>query len=303
MLGTILEKRYVNEGPGTQPYAKLVGEKYNEMYYQARAFLKDDKIYYAILVVNTSDSKHSAAQSNSIADVLDSFSLQYDAKNNSLKDISVYQDKTTVSTEYGMTFDLPQEWSKKEYGGGNVYANKDGDQSISVQVSSAASGDTLADWAARQENRFKDTYVTDYREVQGSKETTIGGATAIQNLYSWTMGDKWKQTYVVYIIKDKYKYELSMTYPKASNNETMEKQLANWTHSIQFPKEAMNRSMSIIQDEDDLIDPDRKVTFTNNKYAYSLQLPEMWFDGGVEGSSDSASKLISFEGGQLEHIR
>ncbi|WP_028552757.1 trypsin-like peptidase domain-containing protein [Paenibacillus sp. UNC451MF] len=299
MLDTILEKRYVNEGPGTQPYAKVVGENSSGMYYQSRAFLKGDKIYYAILFVNTSDSKNSAAQRNSIADVLDSFSLQYDEKNSSLKDISVYQDKNTVSTEYGLTFELPQEWSKREYFGSNDYENKDGDQTISVQVSSAASGDTLVDWAARQEEEFKNTYVDEYREIQGTKEMTIGGAPAIQNLYSWTMGDKWKQAYVIYIIKDKYKYELSMTYPKASSIETIEKQIADWSNSIQFPKEAMNRSLSIIQDEDDLIDPERKVTFTNNKYGYSVQLPELWFDGGIEGSSDTASKFFAFEGGSL----
>lgn len=298
-LSTILEKRYVNDEPGAQPYAKVVGEKVNELYYQARAFLKDDKIYYVMLFVNTSDSKNSAAQRNSISDVLDSFSLQYDTKNNSLKDISVYQDKTTVTSEYGLSFDLPQEWSKKEYGIGNVYSNKDGDQSISIKVSSAASGDTLANWAARKEKSFNDTYVSDYREVQGAKEMTIGGIPAIQNQYSWTMGDKWKQTYVVYLIKDKYKYELSMTYPKASYNETLEKQMANWTNSIQFPKEAMNRSLSIIQDEDDLTDPDRKITYTNNKYGYSLQLPELWFDGGNEGGYETANKFFSFEGGSL----
>ncbi|WP_079909488.1 trypsin-like peptidase domain-containing protein [Paenibacillus sp. 32352] len=298
-IDTILEKRYVNDGSGTQPYAKLVGENANVMYYQSRAFLKDDKIYMVTLIVNTSDNKSSAAQRNSIIDVLDSFSLDYDAKNGSLKDISVYQDKHTVTTEYGLSFDLPQEWNKSDYGSEMDYSSKDGEQRIYVRISSAASGDTLADWAARQEKEFKNIYVEEYRETQGPKETTVGGVPAFQNTYSWTMGDKWKQTYVYYIIKDKYKYELTMSYPKASNNETLEKQISDWTGSIQFSKEGLNRSLGIIQDEDDLIDPDRTVTYTNNKYGYSLQLPELWFEGELDGSSDNPSKFFPFTGGSM----
>ncbi|WP_239633786.1 trypsin-like peptidase domain-containing protein [Paenibacillus sp. H1-7] len=297
MVDTILEKRYVEGGPDSPSYAKLVGEMGNELYFQSRAFLKEDKVYYVTLMVNTSDSKNSAAQRNSIADVLDSFKLEYDAKNSSLKDITAYQDKNSVTTEYGVAFDLPQDW--KAVGGDLDYVNKDGDQAVTIRVTSAVSGDTLASWAAREEKEFTDSYAEGYRETQGAKEVTVGGVTAMQNLYSWTMGDKWKQTYAYYIIKDKYKYELTWTYEKASGGETLEQHIADWTGTIHFPKDALNRSLSVIQDEADLIDPSRTITYTNNKYGYSLQLPERWYDGGNESAIDAATKTFSSMGANL----
>ncbi|UUZ92770.1 trypsin-like peptidase domain-containing protein [Paenibacillus sp. P25] len=298
---TVLEKRYVDGVP--QPYAKLVAERENGGYYQVRAFLKDDKIYYVTLLVNNDESTKSESKRNSFTDLLDSFELKFDADNGALKDISAYQDKNTVTTDYGLIFDLPEEWARKEYVPGLVFANKDGDQTLSVRISSAASGDTLKDWAGRRENSFKDTYVDGYREVQGARELTVGGVPAIESRYSFTMGDKWKQSDVLYIIKDKYKYELKLSYPKTAAGEEMDASLDGLVKSVEFPKEALSKSLGVIQDEDDLLDKNRTVTYTSQKYRYSLQVPEMWSSGGdydLDGESVSASKAFSFEGGKLD---
>ncbi|MCZ8512711.1 trypsin-like peptidase domain-containing protein [Paenibacillus filicis] len=294
---TILEKRYIDAGP--LPYAKLAGERTGGGYYETRAFLKDDKIYYVTLALSSEEGANTVSKKNSFMDLLDSFTLKFDAANTALKDISAYQDKNTVTTPYGLAFDLPDEWRKKEYGEGFVYTNKDGDQSVTVRVSSAASGDTLKDWAARQEKKIKDTYVDGYREIQGSKDTTAVGMPAIENRYATTMGDKWKQSYVLYLLKDKYKYEVKVSYPKSSADDA-DSMLSALTSSIRFSKEAVNRSLGIIQDEDDLAYMSKNVTYTSQKYRYSVWIPETWGSGGAyDGETDSASKSFSFEGGSL----
>lgn len=292
---TVLEKKYVEDA--RQPYAMLAGENENGMYFQLRAYLKEDRIYIVTLFVNGEGEKAGGSKRNSSMDLLDSFKLEFDAKNESLKDISAYQNKTTITTNYGLSFDLPEEWSES-YSGNMVYSDKEDDQTLTVTVTSAASGDTLKDWAKRQEQKFLDRYVDGYRETTGQKETTAGGVTAIENRYNSTMGDKWTQTYKLYTIKDKYKYELSLSFPKEDSGEEQEKLIAELVNSVQFSKESLKKSLGTIQDVDDLIDKSGKVTYTNQKYRFAIKTPELW-SGGYEGETDTAYKTFSFTGGSL----
>jgi serine protease Do len=294
---TVLEKRYADQA--AQPYAMLVGKRSGgEEYYQIRAFLKEDKIYYVMLIVDSAENYSNDFKRNSYIDLLDTFVLSFDAGNPALKDVSAYQSVTAVTTEYGLGFELPMEWDKLGWGDELSYMSKEGDQMLTVRVSSAASGDTLKDWADRQEHLVLDSYTKDYREVRGIQETTAGGAAALENRYSVTMGDKWQSYHHIYLIKDKYKYEFNFSFPKADSGDEVDKLIANVRESVHFSKEAFNRSLGFIQDEDDLLDKDRTVTYTNKRYKYSVQAPEIWTEV-YESDSDTPMKQFSFDGGSL----
>ncbi|WP_246078960.1 S1C family serine protease [Paenibacillus piri] len=292
---TVLEKRYVDQAP--QPYALMVGKrKEGGEYYQIRAYLKEDKIYYVIMVIKKEESYANEFKRNSYLDLLDTFVLKFDNNNPALKNISAYQQDNTVTTEYGLSFDLPTNWSKREWGQYLTYASEDGDLSVSLQVTSAASGDTVKDWAGRQERLFTGIYAEDYREVRGVQETVVGGAAALENRYASTMGDKWYEHHVLYVLKDKYKYEISFSYPKAAAG-SMDEIIGSFAKSARFSKESVNSSLGFIQDEDDLMDKNRTAAYTNKKYGYSLQVPEIWY--GNQGEVDTALKQFTFEGGGL----
>lgn len=294
---TVLEKQYVEQEPDN--YAKLIGKReFGDQFYQVRAYQKADKIFYITLAVKSGELYNNSFKRNSYNDLLDSFVLSYDADNGGLKDISVYQTQDTVTTPYGLMFDVPAEWSGSEWGGGLTYRSEDEEKSLSVQVTSAASGDTLKAWANREESRFTDRYVADYRKVKGAEETEIADVAAIENRYSYTMGDKWEHMHVIYLIKDKYKYELITTYPEDANQEEMNEVIADLKKSIHFPKEATNPSLGFIQDEDDLLDLNRTSTYTNEKYRYSVKAPEDW-TGGYDDESGSDRKTFHFEGGSF----
>lgn len=292
---TVLEKRYINENP--QSYAKLAAKSEYGEYYEARAYQKEDNIFYLTLAVEKEENYLNGFKRSSYIDLLDTFVLSFDSADEALKDISAYQDQNTITTEYGLAFDVPSDWSKHEWGSGLNFSSDDGEKNWSVQVTSAASGDTLGQWAHRQERRFIESYADGYREVRGVKETTVGGVSAIENLYSYTMGDKWRQVHVFYIIKDKYKYELVASYPKSDSAE-MEKLLTHVIESVQFSKETMNRSLGVIEDLNDLIDPNKTATFMSKKYGYSIQIPELWFSG-YESEQDYGLNVFSFDGGSL----
>jgi serine protease Do len=294
--GTLLEKRFIEQKP--QSYLLLVKKNERGEYYQARAFSKGDKVYYLTLIVEKEESYNNAIKRNSYSDLLDSFVLSFDASNASLKDISAYQTGNTVTTEYGLVFETPLEWSKRDWGNGLNYASKDGEQTLSVQVSSAASGDTLKDWAARQSAKFNDAYTEGYKEIGESHETVIGGTAAIEKRYASTMGDKWRQSHVIYMIKDKYKYEIKFMFPKAAGGEDMDTLISSFEKSASFTKEGVNRSLGFIQDEEDLTDVNKTITYTNKKYMYTLHIPEAW-QGVYQRELDSPSAQFSFNGGSL----
>ncbi|MCR8631189.1 S1C family serine protease [Paenibacillus radicis (ex Xue et al. 2023)] len=294
---TVLEKRYIEKSP--QSYALLVGKRDNDGgYYQIRAFLKGDKIFYVMLLVDKEDNYNNEFKRNSYNDLLDTFVLSFDSSNTALKDISAYNTGNTVTTDYGLTFDVPKEWSKRGWGRDMNFAKEDGEQSLSIRVTSAASGDTVKDWTARQERLFTDSYVAGYREMQDLKEITVGGVPALENRYATTMGDKWHQYHVIYIIKDKYKYKLSFSFPKTSNAVEMDELIGTFVKSVHFSKEAVNSSLGFIQDEEDMLDKKRTVTYTNKKYMYALHVPESWSES-YQSEFDSPMKQFNFEGGNL----
>ncbi|NHN28942.1 trypsin-like serine protease [Paenibacillus sp. S3N08] len=297
--GTLLEKRYVEKKPDS--YVLVVGKEETGEYYQLRAFLKGDKIYYLMLFVDKEENYTNALKRNSYNDLLDTFVLTFDANNPSIKDISGFNNTDTISTEYGLSFDVPAEWTKKDWGSGLYYANKDSEQTLSVEVSSASSGDTLKDWAARQLQTVAGSYVDSYKEINEAKDTTIGGVAAIESRYATTMGDKWRQYRVYYIFKDKYKYELKFAYPKTDEGEELNALVDTFTESVDFAKEGTNRSLGFIQDEEELVDKAKTITFTNKKYKYALHLPENW-QGIFQRELDIATNTFSFNGGSLSII-
>ncbi|WP_159887266.1 S1C family serine protease [Paenibacillus puerhi] len=294
---TILEKRYVNEK--TNPYAILVGKGgYGGEIYQSRVFLRGDKVFHIMLTVYSEELYNNSFKRNSFNDLLESFVLSYDEKNAGLKDISVHQATETVVTEYGIAFDVPADWDGGGWGSSLNYHSEDEEKSLMITVTSAASGDTLKAWTERDEQRFAEGYVADYRKVEGSREITIDGVPAMEGLYSYTMGDKWRHIRVIYLIKDKYKYELAMFYPDHADLEEMDDISEALKASIHFPKETANRSLGFIQDEADLLDKSRTTTYTNKKYRYTVKTPEVWY-GGYGGDKDSPVKSFLFEGGGL----
>lgn len=251
-----------------------------------------------MLMVEEEDNYNNEFKRNSYNDLLDTFVLSFDSSNMALKDISAYNTGNTVTTDYGLSFDVPVEWSKRGWGREMSYAKEDAEQSLSVQVTSASSGDTLKDWVSRQEKFFTDSFVEGYREIQGAKETSVDGIAALENRYAVTMGDKWQQFHVIYIIKDKYKYEISFAFPKTGSSEEIDGVIGTFLKSVHFSKDAVNGSLGFIQDEEDLMDPNRTVTYTNKKYLYTMRAPEGWNEG-YQGEFDSPIKQFTFEGGGM----
>jgi S1-C subfamily serine protease len=295
---TLLEKQYVEQGE--RSYAKIVGKTSSGAYYQTRAFQSGESIYYAILFVQSEELYQNSSKQKSYLDLLDSFRLSFDERNAALKDISVYKDgDASFANEYGLTFKLPSDWSKDEYSDYPTYSNKNGSIELNFYVTSPASGDTLNAWTAREQKRFLDSYVESYRKAgQWNDLELADGAATKENRFSRTMGEDWESILVIFLMKDKYKYEIDLTFDEKDEDEALQA----WQvikSSLAVSKDKMNASLGVIQDEADLIDPDRMVTVRLPKSNLSFKVPELWNDISY-ASEDEESATYMFDGGMLD---
>jgi serine protease Do len=298
---SILERQYVKQEEGPS-YGKLVG-KTGGAYIQVRAYLHDSRIYYLSLYVSEEEIYKSPFKQNSYNDLLNSFQLSFDKEDEALKDISVYSDgDTTYTNGYGLSLDLPSGWSSSYYGGDSTYSNEDFSQRISVDVSSASSGDTLKEWVGRELAEFESTYASDYREVGEMKEVTLAGTPAIEIGYSYTMGgeDERKNGYSIHMIKDKYKYEINISYDQDESADEIAKLIETITSSVHIDKELMDSELGFIQDLDELLDKNQTVAFKNEKYKYELDVPEIWSSYSFDFSDEDEEYVsFNFTGGSL----
>ncbi|MDF2717105.1 MAG: hypothetical protein K0R28_4030 [Paenibacillus sp.] len=298
---TVLEKQYVERGEGS--YAKIVGKTSSGSYYETRAFLKGSNIYYALLYVQSEENYKNSFKQNTYLDLLDSFRLTFDASDEALKDISVYKDgDTSYTNEYGLTFELPSDWSEDEYSDEPSYSNKDHTLQAAFRVTSASSGDTLDAWTEREQKRFADSYAEGSRKVVGWHEFELnGGIPAKENRYSAVAGEDWETRHSIYFIKDKYKYEIDLTYSEQDGGSELEDFLRKFKASLSVSKDDINTSLGFIQDEHELLDPDRTVTLRNAKYKYSVKIPEAWESvSGYYGSEGESDVAYAFTGGMFE---
>lgn len=295
---TVLEKRYLDQEP--VPYAKVVAKSDEDQYYQARAYQKGDKVYYIALIVTSEDNYKNKVKLNAYLDLLDSFSFSFDAKDGELKDISIFQEGgTTFTNEYGLSFELPSGWEENKYGGEMTYSNEDADQDVSVQVTSASSGDTLADWVARDELQFTGQYAEEYRQTGELKDENADGVPVKQVRHSWRMGgDTWNSQVNLYFIKDKYKYKISVDFKKDDHEQEAAELIDTIVKSMKVSKDTMNTSLGYIQDENELLDPNGTNAYKNEKYHYSVRIPELWSTPGSY-YKDSPRANFNFTGGSL----
>lgn len=156
----------------------------------------------------------------------------------------------------------------------------------------------MKDWASRQEQAFLGSYAEDYRQSSGLQEAAIDGTTALESRFSYTLGDKWHTDRLLFLIKDKYKYMIDLSYPKEDEGTDKAAWVEDTISSVRLSKDTLNGSLGFIQDEDDLMDKNKTVTYTNQTFQYRLRVPEYW-TAGMEGSMDSPNKTFVFPGGML----
>ncbi|WP_166244210.1 S1C family serine protease [Paenibacillus turpanensis] len=292
---TVLEKGYVKDAE--YPYAKMTIEGEYGGYQEARAFQKGSNVYRVALNVSDPSNVQNKVKFNSYLDVLGSFKPEYDGDSDSVKDISVFKTGNSKYTNaYGLGFELPAEWESDSLEGGSYFTNEDYTQSVSVRVTSLSSGDSLAKWIERDADYLKRTYVESSREI-GEAKPFGEGEIGHEVRYASTLGDTWEVLHIFYVVKDRYKYEIAVQFMKDDAKEA-EEIVDLLRKTIAIDKDEMNPLVGFIQDDQEWIDPNRYQKVTNEKYGYTVSVPETWenySDYYSYRDSGSDSDYISYE--------
>lgn len=303
--GSILERKYVDGKNGS--YARVIS-KDDYSYYESRAYLHASRIYYVTLAIHEEQNYKNSTKRKGFTELLDSFSLSFDSKDPSLKDIAVKQDgyQRFTHEDYGYTFSVPAEWTTDSYDEVGRFADRSRNRHAEVYMASLADGDTLQKWAERMASRLEARYASGYLESGAVTDTKLAGLPAKEWTVSLKEKDKWNTTRYYFVEKDGYKYRLEIGYPKDSGAKETEQLVSRVKDSFELGAAARNEQLGYMEDEEDLVDYGNKLEFRNKTFGYKLEVPEFWERSGYAGSDYGAEgtdlTLFRFTGGSFSVI-
>ncbi|MEX2461008.1 MAG: trypsin-like peptidase domain-containing protein [Paenibacillaceae bacterium] len=296
--GNVFEKKYVETS--LVPYALVTGKVSGEGYYVTHAFHQEDRIYFITLFVYSEENYKNPFKLNGYLQLMDSFTLSFDKSNKALKDISSFKDIKTITSDYGVSFDLPAEWTPTYNETALNFADKAREQWLSVEITSASSGDTLKAWTSRQEKLFKDSFIPAYRKINALSDKSVAGVLALGFQSSWTMSKTWQTTQTYYVIKDKYKISFIFSFDEHKKEAEMKTIVDQVMDSVKIQKESMDSSIGFIQDEADITIANATLAYSNKKYKYTIHIPEAWYSNVYGLKKDLPSQSYYFMGGNVE---
>ncbi|MEB3102379.1 copper amine oxidase N-terminal domain-containing protein [Ferviditalea candida] len=294
---TVLDSRIVRSG-GIR-YARIVSKTQQGSYFEDRAYVNSGNIYFLTFRVFKAENYKNTTKYQGYQSLLDSFKTSFDASESTLKDLSSIKNGYLIynDDDYGLSLEIPAEWTKVGGGHSLKFSSSDDNQMISLSVSSLADGDSLAAWVNREMQRFKDTFVESYRKLGDMKSLTISGSEAKSVEFTFTMGKNWTTDETVYFTKGKYKYSLEFIYPQDSAKQAdLQTIIKHVKESVSIDVNKFNPALGIIQDPNDTYDRNKRITVKNSKYHFSLEIPEYW---EASGGNDETLMRYSFTGGSL----
>lgn len=294
---TILDTKIVRTN-GVR-YAEIVSKNKVGNYYEDRAYVDSGNIYYLTLKVIKSEDFRNTSKYQVYQNLLNSFKTSFNANDSKLKDLSEIKNgyRKYKDDDYGLSLEIPGEWTKVDGNHSMTFKSSDGSHVITLSVSSLADGDSLDAWIKRENNRFTESFVEGSRTISETKSSTLNGIEAKSVKYAFTFGGAWLSDETVYFSKGNYKYSLDFIFPKETGEQAnLQAMVKHVKESVTIDESQFNPALGYIQDPDDIYNGNKIVTVNNNKYHFSLQVPEYWTAGS--DNSDTLMKY-SFTGGSL----
>ncbi|MGD8192234.1 stalk domain-containing protein [Brevibacillus ginsengisoli] len=296
---TILSKGFVKEGK--LQYARAITKAYDNSITEQRAYQQKDKIYYVMLTFEKEELYKNQLKYRVFKDLLDSFTPSFDQNDKTIKDISGVKDnvRSYLDENFGVSLKLPASWDKNDRVDYLYFGNKDLSEVVKIKITSITEKDTLDNWVARHEQMYRDELTEGSIEADKEiQQTTVAGVPARERNYKTAFGDKWYLEHDFFLFKGNYKYYVEVGYMKDSDAKEIDALIRSVKNSLVIDPSKMNPSLGFIQDED-MIDKSKTITIKNEKFNYSIEIPEYWKkgDAGVEGGLS-----YSFFGGDFNLV-
>jgi serine protease Do len=293
--GIILDRKYVDGKNGS--YARVIS-KDDYGFYESRAYLHGDYIYFVALAIHEEQDYKNITKRKGFTDLLDSFSPSFDVKDPALKDIAVKQDgyQRFIHEDYGYSFSVPAEWSADDYDNEARFTDRGGSRHAEVYMASMAEGDSLQKWADRMRSIMEARYASGYIESGAVTDAKVAGLSGKEWTVSVREHDKWNTTTYYFVEKDGYKYRLEIGYPKDTAAKETEQLVSRVRASFELGEGNRNEALGYMEDEEDLVDYSNTLEFRNRTLGYTLEVPEFWERNGFSGSDygEEGSDFTSF---------
>ncbi|WP_281889151.1 copper amine oxidase N-terminal domain-containing protein [Paenibacillus sp. YYML68] len=287
----VLEKKMVREG-GTS-YAKIVSTERGSMY-EYRAYQKGENVFILYFTVEKEADYKNPSKYSGYKDLLDSFTMSFDAKSSEYKDLSTVKDgwREYEDETYGFSLKVPADWDINDDSGETVvFENEKETAMIEINLRSKKEGESLQAWVDGMGKRYEELYLPEYRSSGPIKKQTIDGVETIVLRSSNTFDLKsWYATENVFAIKGDYKYTVVINFTK--KEELSESLIKEVLQSLKFG--TPSSTLGTIQDNEEHKDRSKRTTVTNKLYNYSLSVPEYWKS---ETTRDKSSFSYSYFGG------
>jgi hypothetical protein len=174
--GTILSKTTATVNGVT--FARIIS-KVDKIYTESRAYFANGNSYTLAMEILNEKNYNNPLKSAGYKEFLDSFTLSFDAKDFTIKDISTVKDgyRIYANEDYGFTLNIPADWDKgyEESSSFSFGSNQPNNIHLQISVNSLATGETLDSWEAKSNQDFADMYLLEYRSAISTKPITISG--------------------------------------------------------------------------------------------------------------------------------
>jgi hypothetical protein len=294
MDGTMLSKG--TDSNNGVSFAKIIS-KNGELYTESRAYFANGNVYTLTMEILKEKNYNNPLKSSGYKELLDSFTLSFDAKDATVKDISTVKNgyRVYANEDYGFTLNIPADWDKGYEESSHFSFKSSGadKKNFYISVNSLAEGETLDSWVAKDTLSFTELFVPAYGYVTSTEALTIGGEPAKLIRSSNNPDGTWVSDNEFYIIKGKLKYAIDFEYPKDAPIEDIKSTQEALLSSFMFT-DKINPALGTIND--DTINKTSLSKIVSKNLGVSFEKPEYWKDSS-SSSSRNTNISYTFPGG------
>lgn len=293
--GAILSKGTIKDK--ADPYADVVSKNDDGSYNESRAYFSNGNIFIISMDVLKEINFTNPIKHAGYTELLDSFTLSFNTKDVTIKDLSTIKDgfRKYTNDDYGFSLNIPADWDKGIEASSNFSFSSDKitKQNYYIYVSSVAKGETFDSWLKQNQGDFMDTLVEAYRTIGASQSITVGGLPAIEFISGENSRGTWVTDDNFFIINGNLKYHIDFEYPKNAPAADIQAKKDQLIKSFTFTNK-INPTLGNIADSH--TNKNNKSKIINKNIELSFELPEFWKDSTTY-SQKATGIFYTFPGG------
>jgi hypothetical protein len=252
------------------PYARLVSKDSSGALWESRLMYAKGRLYEIYLTDEKAINYKDFAK---YAGLLGSFRPSFDTKDNKIRDLSTVKNglSEAYNEDYGISMQVPAAWTMDNQH--FYYESKQGSH-LSVAVTSAPPGSTLASWAEELKTRTQENFVADAYVIKDSVKSDISGVAAQIGETQLNFGNGWMTEYQALVLKNGYRYYFEYVTPAGQDEDKAKFKAIISSIDIDF--DHMKENFGRLASDDYITLKNKTVTKVSKRYGYAIDIPRLW---------------------------